>query len=69
MVLLGTMYPLGLLVQGALADGIGLRATTAGTAVVLAVALTTIRVTKPGFDADLGDIAPRSDTAVIAAAE
>jgi MFS family permease len=69
MVLLGTMYPLGLLVQGALADGIGLRATTAGTAVLLAASFVVIRALRPGFDRDLGDIAPRSDTAVIAATE
>ena len=38
MVLLGLLYPLGSIAQGAIADEIGLRATTAGAAVVLAVA-------------------------------
>ena len=37
MVLLGTLYPLGAILQGAIADEIGLRATTAGAA-----ALTTL---------------------------
>jgi MFS family permease len=69
MVLLGSMYPLGTVVQGALADEIGLRATTAGAAVLLATAFVAIRVLRPAFDRDLGDIAPRFDTAVIAAAE
>jgi MFS family permease len=69
MVLLGTMYPLGTLLQGALADAVGLRATTAGTAVVLGAAFVAIRVLRPGFDRDLGDFAPRSDTPAIAATE
>jgi MFS family permease len=69
MVLLGTLYPLGLLIQGALADTIGLRATTAGAAVILTVAIATMRVLRPGFDHDLGDIAPRADNVAIAAAE
>jgi len=69
MVLLGTLYPLGLLTQGALADEIGERATTAGAAVILAAALFLVRTTRPGFDRDLGDIAPRADTAPIAATE
>lgn len=69
MVLLGTLYPLGLLIQGALADAIGQRATTAGAAVILAVAVAVMRALRPGFDRELGDIAPRADTVAIAAAE
>ncbi|MEX2267192.1 MAG: MFS transporter [Acidimicrobiia bacterium] len=69
MVLLGTLYPLGLLIQGALADEIGLRATTAGAAVILAITVAATRAMNPGFDRELGDIAPRADTAPIAATE
>lgn len=69
MVLLGTLYPLGALVQGALADEIGLRATTAGAAVLLAVTFVAMRTLRPDFDRDLGDVAPRADTAPIAATE
>ena len=69
MVLLGTFYPLGLLLQGALGDEVGLRATTAGGAILLALSLVVVRLARPGFDRELGDIAPRSDTVVIAAAE
>jgi MFS family permease len=39
MVLLGALYPLGSLVQGAIADRIGLRATTAGAAGLMALVL------------------------------
>jgi MFS family permease len=69
MVLLGTMYPLGLLIHGALADTIGLRATMAGAAVLLAVVITGTRALNRGFDRELGDIAPRSDTSPLAATE
>ncbi len=69
MVLLGTLYPLGLLIQGALADAIGLRATTAGAAVLLAIIVTATRALNPGFDRELGDIAPRADSVPIAATE
>ena len=69
MVLLGTMYPLGLLIQGVLADAIGLRATMAGAAVILAVVVAGTRALNRGFDRELGDIAPRADTMPIASAE
>lgn len=69
MVLLGTMYPLGLLIQGALADAIGLRATMAGAAVILAVVVAATRALNRGFDRELGDIAPRADTVPIAGTE
>ena len=36
MVLLGVLYPIGSILQGWIADDIGLRATTAGAAVLLA---------------------------------
>jgi MFS family permease len=69
MVLLGTLYPLGALVQGALADEIGLRETSVGAAIVLMLTLLLVRTIRPGFDRDLGDVAPRADTAPIAATE
>jgi MFS family permease len=47
MVLLGTLYPLGSVLQGAIADRVGLRATTAGAAVLMAAALIAVRVVRP----------------------
>jgi MFS family permease len=61
MVLLGTLYPIGSILQGAIADETSLRVTTAGTAVLLGVALVGIRVFKPGYDRHLDDIANESD--------
>jgi len=55
MVLLGVLYPIGSIVQGWIADGIGLRATTAGAAVILAVTLVAIRLLRPGFDTEVRD--------------
>jgi MFS family permease len=55
MVLLGLLYPLGAVVQGWVADEIGLRATTAGAAVLLAASFWLIRLFRPGFDRDLDD--------------
>jgi len=55
MLLLGMLYPLGSVLQGALADQIGLRATTAGAAVLLAAVLLAIRLRSPSFNRDLGD--------------
>jgi MFS family permease len=50
MVLLGTLYPLGSILQGAIADRVGLRATTAGAGVLMAAALLLVRMLRP----DLG---------------
>ena len=50
-VLLGSLYPIGALVQGALADAIGLRATTALAAAVLGGALLLTRLLRPGITA------------------
>jgi len=55
MVLLGVLYPIGSVLQGAIADEIGMRATTAGAAVLLALALVAIRVLRPRFDHELRD--------------
>jgi MFS family permease len=65
MLLLGTLYPLGALAQGWVADEIGLRATTAGAAVLLGASVLAIRVLRPGFDrplADTGVAAPAGAT-------
>lgn len=44
---LGTMYPLGLLVQGVIADATSLRLVTAGSGVVLAVLLVILGTHRP----------------------
>ncbi len=56
MVLLGTLYPIGSVVQGAVADEIGLRVTTVGAAALLAGIFFAIRLLRPDFDRALGDI-------------
>jgi MFS family permease len=48
LVALGVSYPIGSLVQGPLADSLGLAWTTAGAAAVLAIALVVTRVARPG---------------------
>jgi MFS family permease len=55
MMILGTMYPIGCVVQGAVADQVGLRATTAATAVLLGVVVLAVRTLRPGFDRHLDD--------------
>jgi MFS family permease len=47
LVALGVSYPIGSLVQGPLADSIGLAWTTAGTGILLAIALVLGRVLRP----------------------
>jgi MFS family permease len=59
MMILGSLYPLGAILQGAVADEIGLRATTAGAAVLMFVALVIARVLRPRFaDAVDDEVAP-----------
>lgn len=48
MVLLGSIYPLGALVQGALADRLGLRAVTVGAAVLMLVVLAVAHIVTGG---------------------
>ncbi|MCU0275024.1 MAG: hypothetical protein MUE34_17510, partial [Acidimicrobiales bacterium] len=48
-VVLGLAYPLGLLLQGAMGDAIGLRATTAGFALAALGVVVVLRVTRPGL--------------------
>jgi MFS family permease len=47
MMLLGALYPIGAIAQGAIADQIGLRATTAGAAVLLGLAFGLRMVLRP----------------------
>ncbi|MCZ7527238.1 MAG: MFS transporter [Acidimicrobiia bacterium] len=56
MMILGILFPLGSLLQGAIGDRIGLRATTVGAAVLLAGTAVLLRVRRPGLAAAL-DIA------------
>jgi MFS family permease len=62
MVLLGTLYPLGSVLQGAIADRIGLRATTAGAAILLGASLLLARALRPDLAGAL-DGAPASGAA------
>jgi MFS family permease len=48
-VVLGSLYPLGAFVQGYLADHFGLRAVTAGSAIVMLVVLAAVRILRPGY--------------------
>jgi predicted MFS family arabinose efflux permease len=66
MVLLGTLYPLGSVLQGEIADVVGLRVTTAGAALLMAGALLAVRIARPGVadaletPADAGPAPPAS---------
>jgi MFS family permease len=53
MMLLGTLYPLGSIVQGELADLVGLRVVTAGAAVLMLTVLVVARVLRPRVVATL----------------
>jgi predicted MFS family arabinose efflux permease len=53
MVILGSLYPIGSIVQGKVADHIGLRATTFGAAAIMAVVLVAARVVRPGMTAPI----------------
>jgi MFS family permease len=46
---LGALYPLGALVQGRLADAVGLRTTTVAAALILGAALGGLRLLRPGY--------------------
>jgi len=55
LVALGVVYPIGSLIQGPLADRVGLAWTTGGSAALLAVALTAIRIGRPAVLGVLGE--------------
>jgi MFS family permease len=50
-VILGSLYPLGSIIQGKVADHIGLRETTIGSAALMALVLLATRVVRPGISA------------------
>lgn len=54
-VILGALYPLGAIVQGKIADSIGLRATTTGAAILMAAVMLLTRVLKPGVTAAIDE--------------
>jgi MFS family permease len=54
-VILGSLYPLGSVLQGRIADSVGLRATTAGAGVVMAATLVTVRLVRPHVMAPLDE--------------
>lgn len=63
MVLLGTLYPLGSVLQGAIADRLGLRETTVGAALVMTGALVFVRMARPTLAHALDDDAAAADAA------
>jgi MFS family permease len=58
MVLLGALYPLGSVVQGAIADRVGLRVTTAGAAILMGSVLLVARLLRPNLTRALDHPAP-----------
>jgi predicted MFS family arabinose efflux permease len=53
---LGVLYPIGAVLQGALADRFGLRWVTVGSGVVMVAVMLAVRALRPGYTAG---IAPR----------
>lgn len=64
MMLLGALYPIGAIAQGAIADQIGLRATTAGAAVILGVAFGLRMLLRPHSADALAEVGPSVSTGV-----
>jgi MFS family permease len=56
MVALGVVYPVGALIQGAVADAVGLPVTTAGFALALVAVVVALLVLRPGALAALGPL-------------
>ncbi|HVM39284.1 MAG TPA: MFS transporter, partial [Acidimicrobiia bacterium] len=54
-VALGVVYPIGSLIQGAIADRVGLRETTAGGAILMVAAMALLAITRPGVFRALDD--------------
>lgn len=52
-VILGSLYPLGSVVQGKIADYVGLRETTLGAALLMAVVMLAARLARPGVTAPI----------------
>ena len=57
-VVLSSMYPLGSVLQGWLGDIVGLRQTTAGAALLLILAILTLRILDPSFGRALDEPYP-----------
>ena len=55
MVILGSLYPAGAIVQGKIADHVGLRATTFGAAAIMAGVLVVVRAVRPGITAPIDE--------------
>ena len=55
MIFMGSLYPLGSVIQGAVADRIGLRDTTAAAAGILGAMAVGVRLVHPGFDRHIAD--------------
>ncbi|MDQ1510433.1 MAG: hypothetical protein QOG50_2277 [Actinomycetota bacterium] len=54
-VILGSLYPLGSVIQGKIADHIGLRETTIGAAALMAVVMLATRALRPGITAAIDE--------------
>jgi MFS family permease len=63
MLALGTVYPIGSVVQGAIADQVGLRVVTAGGAIGLLAVLAAVAVWRPAVFAALDDVDDVDDVA------
>jgi predicted MFS family arabinose efflux permease len=55
MLALGVIYPIGAIIQGAVADHVGLRTVVVGTAVLLLVALLAFFMARPQLAESLDD--------------
>ncbi len=73
MMLIGSLYPIGSIAQGAIADEIGLRATTTAAAVLLGGLLLVWRLLRPRAADAIGDSVTtamiRADVVVTESAE
>jgi MFS family permease len=65
MVGLGIVYPIGAVLQGLIADHIGVRAVTVLGAVILLAALTGIAVVRPAVFGALGDPSSATEVTVV----
>jgi MFS family permease len=54
-VILGSLYPLGSIIQGKVADHIGLRETTIGAAAIMALVMLATRALRPGITAAIDE--------------
>ncbi len=64
---LGTLYPLGVVAQGAIADRVGVPAVTIGAAALALVVYTIVRVRRPGITAAIDAPVAESATSLVPA--